>query len=122
MLPEEKQTIEAVKRVIPAVVNIMVSKTMPQLKKMSFGQMLSPRLLPPTEEMLPHEDPNEKVRIGGGSGFIVDANGIILTNKHVVIDPEAEYTVVTGDEREHLAKVLTRDPINDVAILKIEAK
>ncbi len=122
MLSEEKQTIEAVKRVTPAVVNIMVSKTMPQLKEMSFGQMLSPRLLPPMDGMLPNEDPNEKVRIGGGSGFIVDANGIILTNKHVVIDPEADYTVVTGDEHEHPAKVLTRDPINDVAILKIEAK
>lgn len=121
MLPEEKQTIEAVKRVTPAVVNIMVSKTMPQLKEMSFGQMLSPRLLPPTDDLPISDDPNEKVRIGGGSGFIVDPNGIILTNKHVVIDPEAEYTVITGDEQEHPAKVLTRDPINDVAILKIMA-
>lgn len=123
MISEEKQTIEAVRRVTPAVVNIMVSKSLPKLKEMSYHHMLSPRLLPPAakmEEFL--SDPNEKVPIGGGSGFIVESSGIILTNKHVVIDPDAEYMVTAGDEQEYPAKVLTRDPINDVAILKIEAK
>lgn len=124
MYTEEQLTISAVKKITPSVVNIVVSKSLPKVKEMAYGQMLSPHLLPALPDPLGDSpvDPNEKVKIGGGSGFVVDPNGIILTNKHVVIDPEAEYTVTTFDEQEHFAKVLTRDPINDVAILKIEAK
>jgi len=45
-----------------------------------------------------------------------------MTNKHVVFDKNADYTVVTLDEKEYPAKVLSRDPVNDVAFIKIEAK
>ena len=76
--------------------------------------------LPPPEEDLPHT-PGGKVRVGGGSGFIIDTDGLILTNKHVVIDPKAEYIVTTASEDTYPAKVLARDPLNDVAILKIES-
>ena len=58
-------------------------------------------------------------RVGGGSGFFVTSDGMILTNKHVVIEKDAKYTAVTGDGAEYPALVLTRDPINDVAVLKI---
>ena len=58
---------------------------------------------------------------GMGSGFIVDANGIILTNAHVVRDAK-QVTVKLTDRREFLAKVLGADPKTDVAVLKIDAK
>ncbi len=45
----------------------------------------------------------------------------MLTNKHVISDSNAEYTVILNDNRRFPAKILTRDPVNDVAILKIEA-
>ena len=51
-------------------------------------------------------DAHGMVKIGGGSGFIVDKSGIVLTNKHVVYDPDAEYTAVLSDERELPAKVI----------------
>jgi len=57
---------------------------------------------------------------GIGSGFIVSANGIILTNAHVVADAD-EVTVKLTDRREFKAKVLGVDPQTDVAALKIEA-
>jgi serine protease Do len=60
--------------------------------------------------------------VGGGSGFIVDDSGYVLTNKHVVADPDAEYTVFTPTEDRYSARVLARDPINDVAVLKIDAE
>lgn len=60
--------------------------------------------------------------IGGGSGFIVSADGMVLTNKHVVLDEQAEYTVFTKDGKKFTAKVLARDPVQDLAILKIEAE
>jgi len=57
---------------------------------------------------------------GQGSGFIVSADGYILTNAHV-IDNAAEVTVKTTDRREYTAKVVGSDPSTDVAVLKIDA-
>lgn len=129
MLEIEKQTIESVKKVSPAVVSIVISKFMPRIKQMPFmpfGGQLGPFGIPLPEE--PEEiHPNdghdgEKVKVGGGSGFIVHPDGLVLTNKHVVFDPEAEYTVITIDEKEYTGRVVSRDPINDIAVLKINAK
>ncbi|MES2512322.1 MAG: DegQ family serine endoprotease [Pseudomonadota bacterium] len=58
---------------------------------------------------------------GQGSGFIVSADGIILTNAHVVKDAK-EVTVKLTDRREFRAKVLGSDPKTDVAVLRIDAK
>jgi serine protease Do len=58
---------------------------------------------------------------GVGSGFIVSADGVILTNAHVVRDAR-EVTVKLADRREFQAKVLGSDPKTDVAVLKIDAK
>ncbi len=56
-----------------------------------------------------------------GSGFIVSADGTILTNAHVVDDAD-EVTVKLNDKREFKAKVLGMDPASDVAVLKIDGK
>jgi serine protease Do len=58
---------------------------------------------------------------GQGSGFIVSADGIILTNAHVVKDAK-EVTVKLTDRREFVAKVLGSDAKTDIAVLKIDAK
>jgi len=58
---------------------------------------------------------------GQGSGFIVSADGVILTNAHVVQDAQ-EVVVKLTDRREFRAKVLGSDKSTDVAVLKIEAK
>jgi len=60
-------------------------------------------------------------RQGEGSGFIVSADGYILTNAHVVADAD-EVTVRTTDRREYSAKVVGLDKRTDVAVLKIEGK
>lgn len=65
--------------------------------------------------------PRETPVRGQGSGFIVSADGIILTNAHVVRDAK-EVTVKLTDRREFRAKVLGVDPKTDVAVLKIDAK
>lgn len=56
-----------------------------------------------------------------GSGFIVSQDGIIVTNKHVVSDPEAKYTVITASEKKFDVEKVYRDPLNDIAILKINS-
>ncbi|MEK8049938.1 Do family serine endopeptidase [Ideonella sp. DXS22W] len=58
---------------------------------------------------------------GQGSGFIVSADGLVLTNAHVVRDAR-EVTVRLADRREFVAKVVGADPVTDVAVLKIDAK
>jgi serine protease Do len=58
---------------------------------------------------------------GQGSGFIISADGLILTNAHVVRDAK-EVTVKLSDRREFSAKVLGTDPTTDVAVLRISAK
>ena len=59
--------------------------------------------------------------MGEGSGFIVSADGYIMTNAHVVADAD-EVTVKTTDRREYPAKVVGVDEASDVAVIKIEAK
>ncbi len=56
-----------------------------------------------------------------GSGFVVSADGLVVTNKHVVQDTTAKYKVVTNDGKEYEVKTINRDPANDLAILKIDA-
>ena len=57
---------------------------------------------------------------GQGSGFIVSADGLILTNAHVVREAR-EVTVHLSDRREFPARVLGADPVTDIAVLRIEA-
>ncbi len=122
-MTHEEQVISVVQKALPGVVSIMVGKDLAALEAQGFPFFGEQPLFGPSEEeivdSLPKTD-SGKIRTGGGSGFIVDPTGFILTNKHVVADPDAEYTVSTPDEEKYSARVLARDPINDVAILKIE--
>ncbi|MGU3492766.1 Do family serine endopeptidase [Xanthobacteraceae bacterium A53D] len=65
--------------------------------------------------------PGERRVAGQGSGFIISADGFVVTNNHVV-DGAAEVDVTTTDGKEYTAKVIGTDPRTDVALLKIEGK
>lgn len=119
---EEDSVTEAVKRVTPSVVSIVVSKTIspqatgPLFPNDFFGFVL-PQPTPPNPDQ-----PSAKRQVGGGTGFVITADGLILTNKHVVSDADADYSVVFADGKTHEATVLARDAFADIAILKINAK
>lgn len=122
---EEKQVIKIIKKVMPAVVSILITKHLDDLEKEFPGNMYpyiptatGGKKLDIPEDMI---DAKGNVQVGGGSGFIVSANGIIVTNKHVITETAAQYTVITNDGKKYNAIVLCRDPINDVAIIKIDA-
>ena len=57
-----------------------------------------------------------------GSGFVIDADGSILTNNHVVENAQKIVVKLQGDDQEYEAKVIGRDPKTDIAIIKINAK
>jgi serine protease Do len=128
VIQEESGIIEAVNKVNPAVVSIIVTKDLPKIERYyinPFGDDFFDDFFgSPFSFGIPQERQNgtEKKEIGGGTGFIVSSDGIIVTNKHVVEDKDAEYTVLMNNEKRYQAKVLARDPSNDIAILKIEEK
>lgn len=66
------------------------------------------------------ETRREKKQVGAGTGFFVTADGWLLTNRHVVEDAAAEYTVVLADGTKLPAEVVARDGGNDLAIVKIK--
>ncbi|MBI5421330.1 MAG: trypsin-like peptidase domain-containing protein [Parcubacteria group bacterium] len=115
--------IDVITKAMPAVVSITISKDVKELEKELNAQQ-SPGVSYGTDQ--PHISPEDidgrgMVKVGGGSGFIVDTSGIILTNRHVISEPDARYAVVTDDNKTYEAEIIARDPINDVAILKIKA-
>ena len=65
--------------------------------------------------------PHAEQRVALGSGFIIDPNGYVVTNNHVVANAD-KVTVVFQDGSKHPAKVLGRDAKTDLALLKIDAK
>lgn len=124
---EERRVIKTIKQIMPAVVSIVVSKHLEdiekdipaelyaELPKMGIGKHQKVGI---PEDLV---DDHGMVEVGGGSGFIVEPEGVIVTNKHVVSEPGGEYTVIMNDNSRYPAEILTRDPLNDVAILKIKA-
>jgi serine protease Do len=67
-----------------------------------------------------NQAPNPQPVHGEGSGFIIDADGVIMTNAHVV-NGASEVTVQMTDRREYKAKVIGVDPKSDIAVIKINA-
>jgi serine protease Do len=62
----------------------------------------------------------EKQKVGSGTGFFVSSDGLVVTNKHVVSDQTAEYTVVLSGGKEYSANVLAVSSNQDIAVLKID--
>lgn len=116
----ESPIIGIAKRVCPAVITVIVSKDLPKAENFySFPFGGKEFIVPKLEKG--EKGRTEKTKIGGGSGFIVSADGYVFTSNHVVADTTADYTVVVDPKHKYPAKVLSRNPINDTAVLKIEA-
>jgi serine protease Do len=59
--------------------------------------------------------------VGSGSGFIVSRDGLVVTNRHVVEDPNAEYSVILNDGKKLQAAILVRHAAYDLAVAKIKS-
>lgn len=103
VLTEESVTIDTVKKVGPSVVTVSEEG----------GQTVSPFDFDPFFQQ--QTEPQDI-----GSGFVLDKNGLIVTNKHVVSDVGVKYRIITNDDKTFDVKKIYRDPLNDVAILQID--
>ncbi len=104
ILTEENAVIDVVEHVSGSVVTVSIKKTQTLRSPFSFS---------PFQRNLEQDI---------GSGFILSTDGLIVTNKHVVSDTEATYKVVTADNKTYDVQKIYRDPTNDLAILKLDAR
>jgi serine protease Do len=124
---------EIVKKTTPAVVNIAVTGGREGSRRRG-GMPPNPFGTPPpgdepggeegpTPPPIPHGPPMPHGRPdqSAGSGVILDSNGYIVTNNHVV-EGASQITVTLSDRREFTAKIVGTDPKTDLAVIKIDAK
>ena len=118
ILNEENVVIDVAEKVSPSVVTVSINKT--QIYRT------------PSYNIDPFSDPfgffrqpdsgttqQRQIEQDIGSGFVISVDGLIVTNKHVVSDTEATYKVITKDDKNYDVQKIYRDPVNDIAILKI---
>ena len=107
----------AVERVGPSVVRIDAARTVVQRLPDVFNDPFFRQFFGDTG--IPDE-PRTRVERGTGSGFIIDAQGLILTNAHV-IEGADRVLVTLKDGRELSGEVLGEDPLTDLAVIRVDA-
>lgn len=115
LLNEESVIVSAVEKVSPSVVTVAVVRPKQLLNplEMNFFDPFG------MGEMMPRRQQKKEQDIG--TGFILTKDGLVVTNKHVVSDPDFKYTIVTNDNKKYDVVKIYRDPLNDLAILQVNA-
>jgi len=111
IVSEESVVIDIVKRVGPSVVTVSEEVSIGSVSPFDFG---------PFGFFSPPQGDVKKQQQDIGSGFIVSHDGLVVTNKHVVSDIGARYQIITNNEKKYDVQKIYRDPLNDIAILKID--
>lgn len=121
VVSEESVTIDIVKKYGPSVVTVSGTASQSNSQQNSpfdfgFPPFFNTNPGSGPDNSLPNQNQAEAI----GSGFIVTSNGLIVTNKHVVSDTTMNYSVTTSDGKKYTVKNIYRDPLNDVALIKID--
>lgn len=103
----ETEITNIVENISPSVVNIVINKDLTIYRNDPFNFFYQPAW-------------NISRKVWGWTWFFITKDWIILTNKHVVEDQDAEYTVVLSNGKEYIATILWVIPNNDIAVIKID--
>lgn len=121
---DEDKVIKVIKESENSVVSVIATKDLPVIEQYFIS---------PFEEFFPGIEPfgfqfkipqyrqkgTQEQEVSAGTGFIVTADGYIITNRHVVEDEDANYTVLMNDGKKYSAEIIARDLVEDFAVLKI---
>jgi serine protease Do len=126
IVSDEEKIVRIVNDMLPSVVSIIATKDLPVVEQCFidpfggdpffeefFGEFRIP-------SVCQSEGKTEKRKVGSGSGFVVSDDGLVITNRHVVEDAGAEYSVILNDGRKLPAVILARSPGYDLAVAKIQ--
>lgn len=108
---EEERMIQVIAKASPAVVSILVQQEGQQTLTVTLGNGVEVE-----------QEKRPLVEVGKGTGFIMSADGLIATNRHVAFSRSAILTVFLTDGRSFKARIVDIDPVNDLALIKIDAK
>jgi len=115
VVDEESVAIKVVEKATPSVVTVSINKDVVNTNTLDlFQQFFGGSSYSQPESSV------ENVEQDIGTGFIISTDGLIVTNKHVVSDTTAKYKVVIGKDENVDVVNIYRDPVNDLAILKVD--
>jgi len=118
VVSEESTVINVAEKVSPSVATVRIKKTeVFRVPSYDFDPFSDPFGFFRQEGRTQERDVEQDI----GTGFVISADGLIVTNRHVVGDTQAKYEVITKDDKAYEVQKIYRDPVNDLAILKIEA-
>src|SRR3989338_5483158 len=116
VVDEESAVIDVAAKTKPAIVSIVGTKKVAARAVPDDFFFFFPFAPAPQ----PQDGAETETRVSAGTGFFVRSDGLIAINKHVISDSDADYKVYANDGRTFAAQVVARDPVNDIALLKIE--
>ena len=117
IITQENAVIETVENATPSVVSVIATRDLPVIEEYYYNPF--GELFPGFEIPQFRQRGTQEQQVSAGTCFVA-AEGFIVTNRHVVSDVEAEYTIITADGESHEAEVIARDPVEDLAILRVE--
>lgn len=130
VIVEESSVVDTVQKASESVVSVVAEKPARQATgnyapfDLNLGipgfEFFSPQpqqQTPQSQSDTPQRE-EDYVQAGAGTGFVVSEKGLILTNRHVVSDKDARYSIITKDGERHEVEILGVDPVNDLAVIK----
>jgi serine protease Do len=115
---DEKSVVDVASQASTSVVTVAIKKK----QSASINPFSDPffDFQVPRQQLQPTPQEGQEIKQDIGSGFVVDKAGLVVTNKHVVADSQAEYLVIDSENKEYKVSKIYRDPTNDLAILKVD--